>query len=83
MSVFGGVAEPDVKRALTPAEVRELGIRPQGEVLEELAADRRPSLNLDIVRRHAPYIVLMRNGSLDGIVDRAELASRIASTALR
>lgn len=80
-AVFGQ-PEANVKQAITPANLRELGIKQQGEVLEEFAAERRPLLNSDIVRRHAPYVLLMRGGNLEGVIDRMELASRIASTAL-
>jgi hypothetical protein len=45
--------------------------------------ERRPLLNSDILRRLVPYIVLMRNGILEGVIDRLELASRIVSTALQ
>ena len=82
-SVFAGVPERDVKQVMTSTKVRELGIKSQGEVLEELAVEHRPFLNSEIIRRRAPYVVLMRNGILDGVIDRMELASQIAGTALR
>ena len=63
--------------------MRELGIKSQGEVLEVFGSERRPLLNSDFLRRLVPYIVLMRNGILEGVIDRLELASRIASTALQ
>jgi hypothetical protein len=77
--VFGKQLEADVKQVVTPANLRELGIKAQGEVIEEFGVDRRPRLSSDIVRRHEPYVVLMRDGKLEGIVDRMELAARIAS----
>ena len=41
------------------------------------------SLISEILQRGAPYVVLVRDGNLEAIIDRMELASRIASTALQ
>jgi hypothetical protein len=81
-AIFAGQAENSVKEIMTPARFRELGIKSRGEVLEEFGSERRPLLSSDIVRRQAPFVVLMRDGVLEGVVDRSELASRIAGTAL-
>jgi hypothetical protein len=78
-----GQDETIVKQVVTPASVRELGIKQQAEVLDELAEPRRPLLTADIVRRNSPYVVLTRNGKLEGIVDRLELVSRIAINVLK
>jgi hypothetical protein len=82
-TIFPGQSADSVKQIMTPARVRELGIKSQGEVLEVFGSERRPLLNSDILRRLVPYIVLMRNGILEGVIDRLELASRIVSTALQ
>jgi hypothetical protein len=82
MSVFAGLTESTIKQVITPTSLRELGIEQEGEVLEQFAFERRANLNAEIVRRHAPFVVLMRDGNLEGVIDRAELASRIAGTAL-
>jgi hypothetical protein len=73
--------EATIKQVITSAKLRELGIKQQAEVLEESDAERRLLLNSDILRRHAPFVVLMRDGILEGVIDRLELTSRIASIA--
>jgi hypothetical protein len=35
------------------------------------------------VRRRVPYVVVMRNGILEGVIDRGELTSQIASQLLK
>jgi hypothetical protein len=59
-----------------------LGIKPEGEVLERFAVENRALLNSDLLRRKMPYIAIFRNDNLEGVIDRAELASRIASITL-
>jgi hypothetical protein len=73
-------AEDVVKQMVSPAYLRELGIKQQAEVLEEFAVGRQSPLISDILRRHSPYLVLMRAGQLEGVIDRLELAVRFAST---
>ena len=77
-----GAPEASIKRAMTSAELREVPIRAQGEVVE--VADR-PALLLsaEIVRRPTPYVALMQKGKSLGVVDRADLASRLATIALQ
>jgi hypothetical protein len=77
-AVFAGRMEADVKQVVTPASLRELGIKGEGEVV-----DRFPLSHSDLLQHRAPYVVLMREARLEGVVDRAELATRIASIALR
>lgn len=76
MTVFPGQTEEQVKRVITPAYVRELGIRSEGEPLDVFGNERWS--NEEIVRRRAPYVVVMRNGKLEGVIDRAEFVSQIA-----
>jgi hypothetical protein len=77
MGVFGQ-AETQVKQDITPAGLRELGIKHEGEVLEQFGPEQRPFSNAEIMRRRERYVVLMRDGNLEGVIDRVELASRIA-----
>jgi Domain of unknown function (DUF4062) len=77
-SVFGGQAEIEVKQLITPPSLRELGIKQQGEVLEQFGPEHRPFSNAEIMRRRERYVVLIRDGNLEGVIDRVELASRIA-----
>lgn len=81
-AIFGR-AEAEVKQVVTPAGLRELGLKSEAEVIEQFGTERGQLLNSDLVRRRAPFVVLMRDGNLEGVIDRAELASRIASTALQ
>lgn len=79
-TVFGQ-QETQIKEVITPTSLRELGIKQEGEVLEQFATDHQPS-NANIVRRRERYVVLVRDGNLEGVIDRVELATRIASGAL-
>ncbi len=81
-SPTGSTLPTSIKRDVTPATLRELGIKPEGEVIERFAVENRTLLNSDLFRRQLPYIAIFRNGNLEGVIDRAELASRIASIAL-
>ena len=78
-----GLPETNIKQVITPASLRELGNRQEGEVLEESGAERGPLSKSAILRGRAPYLVLIREGNLEGVIDRMELAARIASTALQ
>jgi hypothetical protein len=82
LSVHGGQAENLVKQVITPASLRELGIKQQGEVLEQFASDQRPFSSGDIVRRRERYVVLVRGGNLEGVVDRVEFVTRIGNGSL-
>ena len=82
VELFGGQAEASVKQIMTPLNVRELGLKQLGDVLES-SVNMRSILNADIVRRQVPYVVLMRDGNLEGVIDRMELASRIANAAMQ
>jgi len=71
-----------VKRDITPSGLRELGIKQQGEVLEEFGPGRRPFSNAEMTRRRERYVMLMRDGNLQDVIDRVEFASRIAASEL-
>jgi hypothetical protein len=81
MSVFGQ-AETRVKQDVLPASLRELGIKPDGAVLEQDAREHKPFSYSDIMQRRQRYVVLMRDGNLEGVIDRVELASRIAASGM-
>src|SRR5262249_35134292 len=81
-SIFAKLTESDVKKVITWAGLREIGVKPEGEAIEQISADRQPIANSDLLRRRARYLVIMREGNLEGVIDRAELASRIAGTVL-
>jgi hypothetical protein len=77
-SIFQGQTEEQVKRVITPAFVRELGIRAEGEPVDVFGNERWS--NSDIVRRRSPYVVVIRDGKLDGVIDRADVVSQIAAS---
>jgi hypothetical protein len=79
---LGDEAEVNFKVLVTPASLGELGINPQGEVMEQVGAERSSLISAEILRHRAPYVVLVRNGQLQGIIDRVALAERIARAAL-
>lgn len=81
LEVFGR-SEMDFKLVVNPTSLRELGIRQQGEAIEQLGAPGNLVPHSDIVRRQAPFLLLVRNGSFVGIVDRVRIASRLAQMAL-
>jgi len=74
-----GQPEAYAKREITPSDLRELGIKQEGEVLEQFGPERRPFTNAEIMRGQERYVVLMRDSILEGIIDRVDLASRIAA----
>jgi hypothetical protein len=78
--VVFGKTESDVKKVVTWVALRE--VRPEGEVIEQISADHQLITTSDLLRRRARYLVVMREGNLEGVIDRAELASRIAGTVL-
>lgn len=79
-TMFEGQTEDQIKRVLTPAYVRELGIRADGEPMDVFGSERWS--NSDIVRRRSAYVAVMRNGKLEGVIDRAEFVSQIAQEML-
>jgi hypothetical protein len=77
-----GKPELDAKQVLTPGRLRELGVKSEGEVIEKITGEHQPFAYPDLLRRRARYLIVMRDGGLEGVIDRAELASRVASTVL-
>ncbi len=82
MKVFSGRAESAVKQLINTADVRELGLKSQGEMTEQFTPAQRLA-HSEILSRHAPYVVLFRDGVLEGVVDRLELSTRMAAVLLR
>jgi hypothetical protein len=76
ITMFPGQTEDQIKQVTTPAYIRELGIRTEGEPMDVFGSERWS--NSDIVRRRSRYVALIRNGNLEGVIDRAELVSQIA-----
>jgi hypothetical protein len=74
-----GQPEINVKREIAAAFVRELGIKQEGEVLEQFGPGNDSFSNSEIMRGRERYVVLMRNGNLQGVLDRIELSARIAA----
>jgi hypothetical protein len=79
-SVFAGEQENQIKQVIAPTSLRELGIKPQGEVLERSA--HTPFSYADIMQRRERYVVLVRDREVEGVIDRVEVASRIAAAQL-
>jgi hypothetical protein len=71
--------ESIVKQVVTRGWLRGLGVKPEGEVIEQVSAEHQPIGYSDLLRRRTRYLVVMRDGNLEGVIDRAELASRVAS----
>lgn len=77
MSAFGNKVERDVKQVLDAPELLKLGIKDEGEVLQQLPGERTA-----LLKGTTPYIVLAREGKVEGIIDREELASRMAKAGI-
>jgi hypothetical protein len=75
---FDKADERSIKRDLNIRSVRELGIRNEGSVLERSPGDAGLFPYADLMRGGERYVVLIRNGQLDGVIDRVDLASRMA-----
>ena len=75
--VFAGQQENAIKEVVTPPGLRELGIKQQGEALEK--SGQRPFSYAEIMQRRERYLVLVRDGEVEGVIDRVELASRMAT----
>src|SRR5262249_31612873 len=75
--VFAGQQENAIKEMATPPGLRELGIKQQGKALEK--SGQRPFSYVEIMQRRERYLVLVRDGEVEGVIDRVELASRLAT----
>jgi hypothetical protein len=77
-----GQPESAFKQSVTPLMLRELGIRQQGEAIELSGRPGDSLLPADIVRKQARYLVLIREGKFEGIVNRDQVATRLAQAVL-
>ena len=82
-NALGGQLEQNVKQVMVPASIRNLGIKADGEAVEQLLSERQSDLYSDVLRRRRPFVAVMQGDKLEGIVDRTELAARIAGIMLR
>ena len=76
---FAEMGEHAIKRDLSIRSLLELGVRNEGSVLERSAGDGGLFPYADLMRGKERYVVLIRNGQLEGVVDRVDLVSRIAA----
>ena len=73
--------EPDVKQDISRLMLsRDLGIEPSAEAVEQ--RDDRHSLQWEVVRRDKPFEAVLEEGRLTGVIDRVQMASKIAIQAL-
>jgi hypothetical protein len=80
-NVFG-VPELDAKQVVTPSVLRELGIKSEGETVEQVAGESRAALNAEIIKKRSPFVALINDSGVEGIIDRVQLVSRLARSAL-
>jgi hypothetical protein len=78
-AVFEHQDERAIKRDLNVRGLLELGIRNEGTVMERSVSDAGLFPYADLMRSRERYVVLLRGGKLEGIIDRIDLASRIAA----
>jgi Domain of unknown function (DUF4062) len=77
-----GDQEENVKEVLTTRQLaRELGIKNHAEPVE-VENSGQVFLQREIVRRMSPFVALVRNGRLEGLVDTTQLARKVADAAL-
>jgi Domain of unknown function (DUF4062) len=75
---FGNRDEQDVKEDVSPVMLlRDFGIEPSAEPIER--SPERPSLlRWEILRRDTPFVALLEEGRLVRVIDRVQMASKIA-----
>jgi Domain of unknown function (DUF4062) len=78
---FGGRLEQDVKQNISSLMLsRDLGIELSPEAVEQRG--ERRLLQSEVLRRSKPFVVVLEDGKLAGLIDRAQMASKIAVQAL-
>ncbi len=77
--VFSDQDEQSIVQVVNPTRVRELGLKPVSEILEQSADESRKISNSEILRRQSPYLVLTQDGRVQGVIDRLQWASSIAA----
>ena len=74
--------EQAIEQELSPDDLGyELGIARNAAVVD-VSGKGQQFLQREILGRQTPYVALVREGRLEGIVDRAELAERVATALL-
>jgi hypothetical protein len=82
VSAAFGKEEKDAIEVVTEHHLTyELGIVPGAEVVD-LPGKSQHFIEAEIVARHTPYVALLRDGKLEGLVDRVALSQRVALAAL-
>jgi hypothetical protein len=77
-----GGNEQDAKHVLSDSDIEyELGIARNAEVVDVGEKGQR-FLQREILGRQTPFVALVREGRLEGIVDRQLLAQRVAQAAM-
>ena len=81
LRTFGGRPEREVKSDISRLMLsRDLGIEPSAETVER--RDQRRSVQREILRRATPFVALLNEGRLESVIDRVQMASKIAVQAL-
>jgi hypothetical protein len=74
--------ETDAKEEVTSIDLqRELGVVGDAETVDT-AEKGQVFLQREILGRSTPFVALLREGRLEGIVDKGDLARRVAIKAL-
>jgi hypothetical protein len=77
LQVFGK-AEQDVQQNISSLVLsRDLGIEPSAEAINR-GSHRSSLIQWEILRRHAPFIVLLEESKVVGVIDRVKMANDIA-----
>jgi len=83
VSAAFGIEEQDLKdKVVTARQLEtELGLAQDAETVEG-GAKGQLFLQREILGRRTPFVALIREGRLEGLVDRKELALKVADQAL-
>jgi hypothetical protein len=77
-----GKEEESAKEVVTARQLeRELGLARDAEIVN-LGDKGQIFLQREILGRHTPFVALVREGRLEGLVERDELARKVADKAL-
>ena len=81
LELIGGKWKPIILYYLTSGDLDELGIRSNAEIVD-VSDKNQQFLQREIIGRQTPYVALVRNHKLEGLVDRQMLMQRVAQIAL-
>ncbi len=80
--LFASRPEQDVKVDVSPVMVlRDLGLEPSAEVVER-GPESLSRQRWEILRRKTPFVVVLDHGNIVSVIDRVQLAGRIAVEAV-